>query len=95
MDFTLSDQQQAFVDMATDFAAEELAPFALEWDQSKHFPVDTLKKAGGLGLGAICVADDVGGSGLGRLDTALIIEALATGCPTVAAYISIHNMSRR
>ncbi|SSC71725.1 unnamed protein product [Ciceribacter sp. T2.26MG-112.2] len=92
MDFTLSDQQQAFVDMATDFAAEELAPFALEWDQSKHFPIDTLKKAGSLGLGAICVADDAGGSGLGRLDTALIIEALATGCPTVAAYISIHNM---
>jgi alkylation response protein AidB-like acyl-CoA dehydrogenase len=92
MDFTLSDQQQAFVDMAADFAAEELAPFALEWDQRKHFPVDTLKKAGSLGLGAICVADDVGGSGLGRLDTALIIEALATGCPTVAAYISIHNM---
>ncbi|MBV2184650.1 MAG: acyl-CoA dehydrogenase family protein [Rhizobium sp.] len=92
MDFTLSDQQQAFVDMAVDFAAEELAPFALEWDQNKHFPVDTLKKAGSLGLGAICVADDVGGSGLGRLDTALIIEALATGCPTVAAYISIHNM---
>ncbi|NML76492.1 acyl-CoA dehydrogenase [Rhizobium sp. S-51] len=92
MDFTLSDQQQAFVDMAADFAAEELAPFALDWDQNKHFPVDTLKKAGSLGLGAICVADDVGGSGLGRLDTALIIEALATGCPTVAAYISIHNM---
>lgn len=92
MDFTLSDQQQAFVDMAADFAAEELAPFALDWDQNKHFPVDTLMKAGSLGLGAICVADDVGGSGLGRLDTALIIEALATGCPTVAAYISIHNM---
>ncbi|PPJ48816.1 acyl-CoA dehydrogenase [Rhizobium sp. KAs_5_22] len=92
MDFTLSDQQQAFVDMAADFAAEELAPFALEWDQTKHFPIDTLMKAGSLGLGAICVADDVGGSGLGRLDTALIIEALATGCPTVAAYISIHNM---
>lgn len=92
MDFTLSDQQQAFVDMATEFADDELAPFALEWDQKKHFPVDTLRKAGGLGLGAICVADDVGGSGLGRLDTALIIEALATGCPTVAAYISIHNM---
>ncbi len=92
MDFTLSDQQQAFVDMATEFADDELAPFSLEWDQKKHFPIDTLKKAGSLGLGAICVADDVGGSGLGRLDTALIIEALATGCPTVAAYISIHNM---
>ncbi len=92
MDFTLSDQQQAFVDMATEFADDELAPFSLEWDQKKHFPIDTLKKAGSLGLGAICVADDVGGSGLGRLDTALIIEVLATGCPTVAAYISIHNM---
>ena len=41
---------------------------------------------------AIYVSEDVGGSGLGRLDAALIFEALATGCPTIAAYISIHNM---
>lgn len=92
MDFRLSEEQTAIRDMAAGFAAEELAPFALEWDRSKHFPVETLRKAGGLGFGGICVRDDLGGSGLSRLDAALIFEALSTGCPTIAAYISIHNM---
>jgi alkylation response protein AidB-like acyl-CoA dehydrogenase len=93
MDFTLSDEQAAIVGMARDFAVEELAPFAIEWDQEKHFPIETIRKAGALGMGGIYVRDDVGGSALGRLDAALIIEALATGCPSIAAYISIHNMA--
>jgi len=92
MDFTLSEEQAAIRDMALAFAAAELAPNALEWDHNRHFPVDTLRKAGGLGLGGIYVREDVGGSGLTRLDAALIFEALSTGCPTIAAYISIHNM---
>jgi len=92
MDFLLSDEQTAIREMAAAFAAAELAPYAVEWDQRKHFPVDTLRKAGALGLGGIYVKDDVGGSGLTRLDAALIFEALSTGCPTIAAYISIHNM---
>src|SRR5260221_8751416 len=92
MDFLLSDEQTAIREMAAAFAAAELAPYAVEWDQRKHFPVDTLRKAGALGLGGIYVKDDVGGWGLTRLDAALIFEALSTGCPTIAAYISIHNM---
>ena len=92
MDFRLSEEQTAIRDTAAGFAAEELAPFAVEWDQSRHFPVETLRKAGALGLGGIYVRDDLGGSGLSRLDAALIFEALSTGCPTIAAYISIHNM---
>jgi alkylation response protein AidB-like acyl-CoA dehydrogenase len=92
MDFALTEERQAIVDMARAFAATELAPFAVEWDQDKHFPVETLRKAGAIGMGGITVSDDVGGSGLGRLDSALIIEALATGCPAIASYISIHNM---
>ncbi|MCB1536428.1 MAG: isobutyryl-CoA dehydrogenase, partial [Rhodoblastus sp.] len=82
----------AIRDMALDFAREKLAPHALEWDEKKHFPVDTLREAAALGMGGVYIKDDVGGSGLGRLDAALIFEALATGCPTIAAYISIHNM---
>jgi alkylation response protein AidB-like acyl-CoA dehydrogenase len=92
MDFALSDEHSAIREMALDFATSEIAPHALEWDQDKHFPIETLRKAGALGMGGIYVRDDVGGSGLGRLDSALIIEALATACPSVAAYISIHNM---
>ncbi|MFO1167387.1 MAG: isobutyryl-CoA dehydrogenase [Rhodoblastus sp.] len=92
MNFDLGEDRIAIRDMALDFAREKLAPHALEWDEKKHFPVDTLREAAALGMGGVYIKDDVGGSGLGRLDAALIFEALATGCPTVAAYISIHNM---
>lgn len=92
MDFALSDEQQAIQEMAQRFAADELAPHAAEWDEKKHFPVDVIKKSAELGLAGIYTRDDVGGSGLGRLDAALIFEALSAGCTATAAYISIHNM---
>ena len=92
MDFSLTEEQTAIREMAAGFAAAELGPYALEWDQAKYFPVATLRKAAALGLAAIYVRDDVGGSALSRLDAALVFEALSTGCPTVAAYLSIHNM---
>lgn len=93
MDFSYSEEQAAIREMAAGFAAEELAPFAVQWDQEKHFPVETLRKAAALGMAGIYIGEDVGGSGLTRLDAALIFEALATGCPSVAAYLSIHNMA--
>jgi alkylation response protein AidB-like acyl-CoA dehydrogenase len=92
MNFLLSEEQTAIQSTAAAFAAEELAPHAIEWDQEKIFPIDTLRKAGGLGLGSIYVSESNGGAGLTRLDATLIFEALAAGCPTIAAYISIHNM---
>ncbi|MGY0236789.1 acyl-CoA dehydrogenase family protein [Longispora urticae] len=88
----LTDDQRAIAETAAGFAAECLAPHAVAWDQEKYFPVDVLRKAAGLGLGGVYVAEEHGGSGLGRLDAALIFEALAGGCPSIAAYISIHNM---
>ncbi|MGA0565575.1 isobutyryl-CoA dehydrogenase [Ancylobacter sp. VNQ12] len=90
--FALSEEQLAIREMARDFAAEKLAPNALEWDQKKHLPVDVLREAATLGMAGIYTREDVGGSGLTRLDAALIFEALSLGCPTIAAYISIHNM---
>jgi alkylation response protein AidB-like acyl-CoA dehydrogenase len=92
MDFSLSEEQTAIRDMALDFAANEIAPHALEWDRERHFPVDTLRAAAALGLGGIYVRDEVGGTALTRLDAALVFEALAAGCPTISAYLSIHNM---
>lgn len=91
--FTLSDDQMAIREMAQDFARAEIAPYAVEWDEKKHFPMDTLRAAASLGMGGIYIRDDVGGSGLSRLDAALIFEALATGCPGTAAFLSIHNMA--
>lgn len=92
MDFELTEEQTAIREMAREFAVAELAPHAVEWDQAKQFPVATIRIAAALGLGAIYAREDAGGSGLSRLDAALVFEALAEGCPAVAAYISIHNM---
>lgn len=90
--FSLTEDQIAIRDMAASFSAETLAPHAVRWDEEKHFPVEEMRQAAALGMGGIYIGEDVGGSGLSRLDAALIFEALAMGCPTVAAYISIHNM---
>ena len=92
MDFTLSDDQRAIWDAARSFAEEELAPHSARGDEDKHFPVDVLRKAAGLGFAGIYVREDVGGSGLGRLDASRIFEALSYGDVPVAAFISIHNM---
>lgn len=90
--FALNDDHRAITDMAQTFAREKIAPHALDWDERKHFPVDVLREAAALGMGGIYTREDIGGSGLSRLDATLIFEALARGCPTVAAYLSIHNM---
>ncbi|GAB4392268.1 MAG: acyl-CoA dehydrogenase family protein [Gammaproteobacteria bacterium] len=92
MDFSLSEEQQAFQAMAYDFAQQELAPYASEWDKTHFFPVDTLRKAAQLGLATIYTRDDLGGSNLSRLDAALVFEQLASACVSTAAYLSIHNM---
>jgi alkylation response protein AidB-like acyl-CoA dehydrogenase len=92
MDFALTDEQRQIQESAQQFAAEQLAPHALEWDEREHFPVDVIKQAGALGMAGIYVRDDVGGSGLTRLDAVLIFEALSYGDPSVAAFLSIHNM---
>ncbi|GAA1956944.1 acyl-CoA dehydrogenase family protein [Microbacterium deminutum] len=89
---TTSDERAAILEAVRDFAQSELAPHALEWDEHKHFPREELARAGELGLGGIYVREDVGGSGLSRSDSAAIIEELAKADPSIAAYISIHNM---
>ena len=91
--FSLGEDQIALRDMARAFADDVFAPNALAWDEARHFPVAEMRKAAELGMGGVYISEDVGGSGLLRLDAALIFEALATGCPTVAAYMSIHNMA--
>ncbi len=88
----LSDEQRALIEVVGEFAQSQLAPHAVEWDQSKHFPVDVLRAAGELGLGGVYAGEDVGGAGLSRTDAAIIFEELAKGDTTIAAYISIHNM---
>ncbi|MDX1737605.1 MAG: isobutyryl-CoA dehydrogenase [Alphaproteobacteria bacterium] len=93
MDFLLSEEQIAIQDMARSFAENEMAPHAASWDEKKEFPLSTLREAAALGLGGIYCDPDFGGSGLGRLDSVLIFEELASACPSTAAFLSIHNMA--
>nr|WP_174857584.1 acyl-CoA dehydrogenase family protein [Streptomyces lydicus] len=92
MNSTLTKDQLALAEVTLDFTEEHLAPHAVAWDRDKHFPVDVLRKAAGLGLGGVYVREASGGSGLTRSDGALVFEVLATGCPSIAGYLSIHNM---
>jgi len=88
----LNDEERVIVETAAAFADKRLAPYALEWDATKHFPTDVLREAAELGMAAIYCRDDVGGSALRRLDGVRIFEQLAVADPTIAAFMSIHNM---
>jgi acyl-CoA dehydrogenase len=91
--FQLNEDQLAIQEMAQRFTADNITPFAAEWDEKAHFPRDVIQQTGKLGFGAIYVSEESGGIALGRLEAALIMEAMAYGCPATSAYISIHNMA--
>jgi alkylation response protein AidB-like acyl-CoA dehydrogenase len=91
--FQLTDDQLAIQDMARKFTADAITPHAGEWDEKQHFPKDVIKQAAGLGFASIYVSEESGGIGLGRLEAALIMEAMAYGCAATSSFISIHNMA--
>ncbi|MEJ7935321.1 acyl-CoA dehydrogenase family protein [Sphingobium sp. AN558] len=91
--FDLNDDQREIQDLARRFTADAITPHAAEWDEKHIFPRDTIKAAAELGFGSIYVSEESGGIGLGRLESALIMEAMAYGCPATSAFISIHNMA--
>jgi len=91
--FDLTDEQRQIQEMAQAFTADAITPHAAEWDEKHIFPRDTIRQAAELGFGSIYVSEESGGIGLGRLEAALIMEAMAYGCPSTSAFISIHNMA--
>ena len=93
MQFDLTDDQRAIQEAARRFTADRITPFAAEWDEKHIFPRDTIKAAAELGFAAIYVREESGGIGLGRMEAALIMEAMAYGCASTSAFISIHNMA--
>lgn len=92
MDFSLSEEQQSVFGMARAFGAEQIAPHARAWEEAGTIPRDLWAKAAELGFGGLCISEAHGGSGLSRLDATLVFEALSMACPSVAAFLSIHNM---
>jgi len=93
MDFALNDEQLAYVASARAFAQAEMAPNAAQWDAESHFPIEVLRKAGELGFMGMYTPESAGGLGMSRLDASLIVEELAKGCTTTAAFLTIHNMA--
>ena len=91
--FDLTEEQRQIHEMARQFTADAIVPHAAEWDEKHIFPRDTIRQAAELGFGAIYVSEASGGIGLGRLEAALVMEAMAYGCPSTSAFISIHNMA--
>jgi alkylation response protein AidB-like acyl-CoA dehydrogenase len=91
--FDLTDEQRQIQEMARQFTADAITPHAADWDEKHIFPRDTIRQAAELGFGSIYVSEESGGIGLGRLEAALIMEAMAYGCPSTSAFISIHNMA--
>ena len=92
MNFALSEEQAAIFDMAKTFGATEIAPFARDWEAAGEIPKTLWPKLADLGFGGLYVCEENGGSGLTRLDATLVFEALSMACPSVAAFLSIHNM---
>ena len=92
MDFALSEEQAQIREMVEGFAAERLAPNAGRWDREAHFPLEEMRALAGLGLAGLFVDPEHGGSGMGRLDGAIVFEGLAKGCVTTSAFMTIHNM---
>ncbi|MCE9678977.1 acyl-CoA dehydrogenase family protein [Shewanella sp. AS1] len=93
MDFNLNDDQRQFAELATQFANDELAPFAAKWDEEHYFPKETIQKAGELGFCSLYSPESEGGMGLSRLDSSIIFEQLAMGCTATTAMLTIHNMA--
>ena len=93
MDFALNEEQQGFVATARAFAQDQLAPYAAEWDANSHFAKDALRQAGELGFMGMYTPEHAGGLAMPRLDASLIVEELAKGCTTTAAFLTIHNMA--
>ena len=93
MQFDLTDDQREIREVARRFTASDIVPHAAHWDEHHVFPIDTIRAAAGLGFGAIYVSEASGGIGLGRIEAALVMEAMAYGCPSTSAFISIHNMA--
>ncbi|MEA3004236.1 MAG: hypothetical protein QOH81_3024 [Sphingomonadales bacterium] len=91
--FDLTDEQRQIQEMARAFTADAITPHAAEWDEKHIFPKDVIRRAAELGFGSIYVSEESGGIGLGRLEAALIMEAMAYGDPSTSAFISIHNMA--
>ena len=93
MDFELAEQYKMIGDIATQFAKAEIAPRAKEIDKRAEFPLDIIKKMGGVGLLGIPVSSEYGGSGAGELGYVVVLERLATYCAGTALAVQVNGLA--
>ena len=91
MNFNPSENQAMIAQMVHDFAEKEVRPYLMEWDEAQHFPIDTFKKMGELGLMGVLVPEAYGGAGLGYEEYVTAIVELAKVCGSVGLSMAAHN----
>ncbi len=91
MSFDLSEDQEALRQHIRTFVEEEIKPVALQYDESQEFPTEIFKKLGDLGYLGIVMPPEFGGSGLGYMEYAIVVEEVARGCPAIALGVAAHN----
>jgi len=91
MDFRLTDEQVQIQQMVRDFAESEIKPHLMEWDEAQHFPVDTFKRAGELGMLGVTIPEEYGGAGLSYIDYVNVIEELGVVDSGFGLSVAAHN----
>jgi len=91
MNFARTEQQEMIAQMVRDFAEKEVRPHFSMWDAEEFFPVETLKKAGGLGLLGILVPETYGGSGMGYFEYMSTLDELGQVCGGFGLSVAAHN----
>lgn len=91
MDFQLSDEQMQLRTSVRDFAEREIRPHVMEWDEAAHFPLETVKELGQLGLLGVIFPAEYGGAGMGYIEYVLAIEELSRVDGSIGIIVAAHT----
>jgi len=87
----VDEECREIVELAREFAQNEIAPHAAEWDRDRHYPAETMKKLGELGFYGLKIPVEYDGLGLNTLAYLMILEEIAAADASVSISLSVHN----
>lgn len=93
MNFIITEEQLALIELAKNFTQKEIQPHIASWEETESFPRHVFDKMGNLGFNGMLVPGDYGGSELGRLTSAMVLEELATCGMAISGCLAVHNMT--